>query len=409
MTDKYSSDFLVGSNISNPMKLPSPLTGEGLGERVKITLCRVFPLSLSLPRRGGRGRTNPRRAYSLPRSPIVSITSVAALRRATQTLCLLLGLLLGATAAQAGSVNYAQRDDVRQFITEMVDRHGFAGRELRRLFSRVHHQPAIVRAITPPAQAHAKSWQDYRALFLSRERIDAGLRFRERHSEALVRAAQQFGVPPEIIVAIIGVETAYGRNMGGYRVMDALTTLAFDFPRRGEFFRSELEHYLLYTREAGIDALGMLGSYAGAIGIPQFMPGSYRRFALDYDGDGRRDLRGSAVDAIGSVANFLSAHGWEAGQPVAAPAQVTDGRFRPLADAGIKPLYRVGDLGSFGVTHSQPLPPETLCALVELETPGQPAEYWIGLQNFYAITRYNRSSFYAVAVIELGRALAASP
>jgi len=343
------------------------------------------------------------------RSPIASIASLAAWRLATQVLCLLLGLLLGATTAQAGGVNYAQRDDVRLFIAEMVEKHGFTKRELRHLFGRVHHQPAIVRAITPPAQAQAKSWQDYRALFLSRERIDAGQRFRERHADSLARAAQQFGVPPEIIVAILGVETAYGRNMGGYRVMDALTTLAFDFPRRGEFFRSELEHYLLYTREAGIDALGMLGSYAGAIGIPQFMPGSYRRFALDYDGDGRRDLRGSAVDAIGSVANFLSAHGWESGQPVAAPAQVSGERFRALADAGIKPVYRVGDLGSFGVTLSQPLPPETLCALVELETPGQPAEYWIGLQNFYAITRYNRSSFYAVAVIELGRALAASP
>ena len=321
----------------------------------------------------------------------------------------------GAFAAEPG--NYGQREEVHQFIAEMVERHGFVGRELRKLFSRARYQPAIIRAMTPPPEAPVKSWQAYRALFVSHERIEAGARFRERYDEALARAAREFGVPAEIIVAILGVETVYGRNLGVYRMIDALATLAFDFPRRSEFFRSELESFLLYARESGIDVLSAQGSYAGAFGIPQFMPGSYRRFAVDYDGDGRRDLNSSPVDAIGSVANFLRAHGWEAGRPIAAPAQVSGESFRTLIDAGIKPVYRIADLPAYGVTVgmapvfgvaqvfgvAEALPPETGCALVELETPGQPPEYWVGLQNFYALTRYNRSSFYAIAVLELAR------
>ncbi len=323
-------------------------------------------------------------------------------------LALLALVAAGAVAAQPGANagTYGKREDVHLFITEMVERHGFVGRELRKLFSRARYQPAIIRAMTPPPEAPVKSWQAYRALFVSRDRIEAGAGFRERHAGTLARAAQEFGVPAEIIVAIIGVETVYGRNMGAYRVIDALTTLAFDFPRRSEFFRSELESFLLYARESDIDVFAAQGSYAGAFGIPQFMPGSYRRFAVDYDGDGRRDLNSSPVDAIGSVANFLRAHGWEAGQPVAAPAQVSGEAFRTLIDAGIKPVYRVADLAAFGVGVSEPLPPEAGCALVELDTPGRAPEYWIGLQNFYVLTRYNRSSFYAVAVLELAREIA---
>jgi membrane-bound lytic murein transglycosylase B len=322
-----------------------------------------------------------------------------------RTLGVALALLaLGVTSAFAAQPgNYAKRVEVHEFIAEMVERHGFAGRELRKLFSQARYQPAIIRAMTPPPEAPVKSWQAYRALFVSRERIEAGARFRERYDGTLARAAQEFGVPAEIVVAILGVETVYGRNMGAHRMIDALATLAFDFPRRSEFFRSELESFLLYARESGIDVLAAQGSYAGAFGIPQFMPGSYRRFAVDYDGDGRRDLNSSPVDAIGSVANFLKAHGWEAGRPIAAPAQVSGESFRKLIDVGIKPMYRIADLGAFGVGISAPLPPEAACALVELETPGQASEYWIGLQNFYALTRYNRSSFYAIAVLELAR------
>jgi membrane-bound lytic murein transglycosylase B len=333
------------------------------------------------------------------------------MNRALRTVLALLALAAAQVCA-APSGNYARRDDVRQFIGEMVERHGFVARELRTLFGRARFQPAIIRAMTPPPEAPVKSWQAYRALFVTRDRIDAGARFRERYAAALARAAQEFGVPPEIVVAIIGVETVYGRNMGAYRVIDALTTLAFDFPRRGEFFRSELESFLLYARENGIDVLAAQGSYAGAFGIPQFMPGTFRRFAVDYDGDGLRDLNASPVDAIGSVANFLKAHGWEQGLAVAAPAQVSGDAFRKLIDAGIKPVYRIADLPAYGVAvvatagSAEALPPEAGCALVELESPGQAPEYWVGLQNFYTLTRYNRSSFYAIAVRELAREIA---
>lgn len=320
-----------------------------------------------------------------------------------------LAVLLGPAALSAAEPgNYTQREDVRQFIDEMVTRHGFSARELRKVFSKARYQPGIIRAMTPPPEAPVKSWQGYRALFVTRERIDAGARFRLRHAPILERAEREFGVPAEIIVAIIGVETVYGRNMGAHKIIDALTTLAFDFPRRGEYFRSELENFLLYARETGTDVLGAQGSYAGAFGMPQFMPGTYRRFALDYDGDGLRDLRTSPGDAIGSVANFLKGHGWEAGQPIAARARVTGEAYRKLVDAGIKPVYRISDLPSYGVTTTADLPVEAGCALLELETPGQDSEYWIGLQNFYALTRYNRSSFYAISVFELAREIASA-
>ena len=319
------------------------------------------------------------------------------------TLCLALGLLAGSAGAAGG--NYAQRAEVRQFIAEMVEKHGFVKRELVRLFRDTRFQPAILRAMSVPPESPARSWQAYRDLFVSPARIEAGVRFRGMHAATLDRASAEFGVPAEIIVAIIGVETAYGRNMGAWRVIDALATLAFDFPRRAEYFRGELEHFLLHARDEGIDILATRGSYAGAIGMPQFMPGSYRSFALDYDGDGRRDIEGSAADAIGSVANFLKAHGWAAGQPVAVPASVEGGSHRRLIDSGIRPQVRAADLASFGVSALAALPPEALCALIELDSAGQDSQFRIGLQNFYVLTRYNRSSFYAAAVLDLAQAL----
>jgi len=318
---------------------------------------------------------------------------------------LLLALALGAAASADAATPYTRRQEVREFISEMVDKHAFVKQELRALFARARFQPAIVKAITPPAETRARSWQAYRALFLTRERIDAGIEFGERHRDALARATARYGVPEEIIVAIIGVETVYGRNMGNYRVIDALTTLAFDYPPRAEFFRGELEDYLLYARDAGIDVLGLKGSYAGAIGIPQFMPGSYRRYAVDHDGDGRQDLSGSFADAIGSVANFLKAHGWESGQPAALVARVDGQNYRKLVDAGIKPTYRYGDLASFGVKTDDAANADAPCALIELASPGAESEYLVGLGNFYVLTRYNRSSFYASAVLELARAV----
>jgi membrane-bound lytic murein transglycosylase B len=319
-------------------------------------------------------------------------------------LCLCLARPAGALAATP----YNKREDVRQFIAEMVEKHGFVRKELNLLFSRATFQPSVIKAITPPLEPQARSWQAYRGLFLTRERIEAGAAFRARHAEALARATELYGVPEEIIVAIIGVETVYGRNTGSYRVIDALSTLAFDYRPRAEFFRAELENYLLFARDAGIDTLGLRGSYAGAIGIPQFMPGSYRRYAVDHDGDGRQDLSGSFADAIGSVANFLKAHGWEAGRPAAFTASVQGERFRKLVDAGIKPTYRFGDLEAFGVRAGGEVEAQAPCALIELETPGEASEYLVGLTNFYVLTRYNRSSLYAAAVLELARAVKAA-
>ncbi|MBE0622212.1 MAG: lytic murein transglycosylase B [Burkholderiales bacterium] len=328
-------------------------------------------------------------------------------RLARLVLCSLLAFALSSSISTAAGkpAPYAARKDVRQFISRMVEQHGFARKELRTLFRHARFQPAIITAITPPTIARARSWQDYRALFITPRRIEAGVEFREQQRESLARAAALYGVPEEIIVGIIGVETVYGRNTGNYRVIDALTTLAFDYPPRADFFRSELEHYLLYTRDAGVDALSLKGSYAGAIGIPQFMPGSYRRYAVDLDGDGKRDLSGNFADAIGSVANFLKEHGWETGEPVAYPAQVQGEAFRALIDAGIKPNYRCGDLAAIGVSTTGETRPDALCALIELETPGETSEYLVGLKNFYVLTRYNRSSMYAAAVLELAQAV----
>lgn len=312
----------------------------------------------------------------------------------------------GLTAEAAG--RYAARKDVRQFIAQMVDKHGFDREELYTLFSRARYQRSVIAAIKPPREPRARSWQAYRAQFITSERIEAGVEFRMRRHEALARAAERYGVPEEIIVAIIGVETVYGRNTGNYRVIDALTTLAFDYPPRAEFFRGELENYLLFARDAGIDVLALKGSYAGAIGIPQFMPGSYLRYAVDLDGDGTPNLSNSFADSIGSVANFLKQHGWATGEAVAYPAQVRGERHRELISAGIKPAYRCGELADFGVKTEGEVSSEALCALIELETPGEASEYLAALGNFYVLTRYNRSSMYAAAVLELAQSVKAS-
>jgi membrane-bound lytic murein transglycosylase B len=313
-------------------------------------------------------------------------------------------LIVAAPQSHASAASYAKRDDVGQFIAAMVQKHGFSKKQLESIFRRVQAQPAVLKSMTLAPES-SRAWQSYRAIFVNPTRIEAGVRFWNRHAEALERASAEFGVPEEIVLGIIGVETTYGRNMGTYRVIDTLTTLAFDSPNRGEFFRSQLESFLLYTRETKSDVFRMKGSYAGAIGIPQFMPGSYRRFAIDYDGDGRKDLADSPADAIGSVANYLREHGWQRGEGIAMPATVDAPAARLLVDSGFKPLYRAADLASFGVKPARSLDDDTLCSLIELESPSLPPEYWVGLHNFWVLTRYNRASFYGIAVMELGRAV----
>ena len=305
---------------------------------------------------------------------------------------------------------YGKRDDVRGFVREMAERHGFVEHELKFLFSRARREPAILAAIVPPKDAAGRSWLAYRARFVTDARIAEGADFWRRHAAFLERAAREHGVPEEIIVAIIGIETQYGRQMGTWRVIDALATLAFDYAPRAEFFRGELEQYLLYAREAGIDIFSVRGSYAGAIGIPQFMPGSYRRFAVDYDGDGTIDLRASPADAIGSVANFLVKHGWRRGERVYLPARViggNTGEHRSLVEAGIEPKTPLSEMKRYGIETRTDLALETPVALIELESPGAMTEYRLGLRNFYVLTRYNRSVLYASAVNDLAQEIKA--
>ncbi len=316
---------------------------------------------------------------------------------------LLWGAALLACSAQAKSPSYAERPEVQAFIRELAARHGFAEQELLHLFSKVHRTEPVLEAIQPPPPK-ARSWEEYRANFVNPQRIAAGKAFWKAHRRSLERAEQHYGVPAEYIVAIIGIETYYGRYAGRWRVVDALTTLAFDYPARSPYFRSELEHYLLLSRDTGADVFSMRGSYAGAIGIPQFMPSSTRRFAVDFDGSGAVDLRHSAADAIGSVGNFLKEHGWQAGSEVLYAASVSGEAWRPLADGSVDPKHSLEDLRKSGVEFPAAGAPAQ-AALIELETPERPSEYRVGLQNFYVLTRYNRSAFYASAVHDLAQEL----
>jgi membrane-bound lytic murein transglycosylase B len=313
-----------------------------------------------------------------------------------------LGALAAAvcTASFAAQPGFVKRPEVQSFIADMSTRHGFVSAELESLFSRARFDPDVIRLITPKPPGE-RSWQRYRANFVNERRIAEGVRFRAENAAALARAESQYGVPADIVVAIIGIETEFGRHTGTFRVVDALATLAFDYPTRADFFRSQLEEFLLFARDDGYDVFGVKGSYAGAMGIPQFMPGSYRRFAVDFDRDGSRDLFDSPADAIGSVANFLKEHGWQRGEPVAYPASVEGDGYRTFVDGGIRPRYRADALRAAGVTFSSEATPDTMCVLVELESPDASPDHYVGLHNFYVLTRYNRSSFYAAAVIEL--------
>ncbi|MSQ18801.1 MAG: lytic murein transglycosylase B [Betaproteobacteria bacterium] len=313
--------------------------------------------------------------------------------------------------AASARTPYADRPEVIEFANQIAKRHKLEAASILKSLRQAKHQATIVRWMEPlpPSQ---RSWKAYAGRTLTSSRIDEGVQFWTANQAALVRAHERFGIPPEIIVSIIGVETNYGKNTGSWRVLDALTTLAFDYPRRGAFFRSELEYFFVYAKETGTDVEALKGSYAGALGIPQFMPGSYLRYAIDFDGDGRRDLVNNVVDAIGSVGNFLSEHGWQPNEPVAFPVSLTGEAHQLPLSAGIEPRFRVGELDQYGITLNgaalnQPVNEDALCALIEFETPNKPSEFWIGLKNFYVITRYNQSSFYAMSVNALAEAVKA--
>jgi len=310
-----------------------------------------------------------------------------------------LALALTTQLAGANVGSFAELPETAAFADDLARRHGFDANQLLTHFASIRPNAQVLQLIAPPTLPTQRSWERYRPRFLNTLRIEGGVNFWKENALTLARARAMYGVPEEVIVAIIGVETHYGRITGGFSVLEALATLAFQYPRRAEFFRSELEQFLLLSRENGLDPLSVKGSFAGAIGIPQFMPGSQRRYAVDFDGDQRVDLSNSVADAIGSVARFLEQHGWQAGQPVAVPARLSGALDPALIEAGIRPSLKVADLQARGIEAAAA--PDATVTLVDLVSPGKATEYWLGYENFYVITRYNRSSFYAMSVFQL--------
>jgi len=306
-----------------------------------------------------------------------------------------------ASTTQAG--DFSQRPDVADFIAEMHERNGFSTTELDAAFRLAHRLPAVLKAIRPPANPAIRSWQTYRGRFVEPKRIALGSRFWREHQAEFSAASQRYGVPEEIIAAIIGVETIYGQHMGRFTTFDALATLAFDYPPRAPLFRRELEALLLLARDEKRNVRDYKGSYAGALGLPQFLPSSLRNYAVDFDGDGRIDLAASPADAIGSVARFLAEHGWQSGQPIYLPAKAEGDKVAEAIALGIEPKLQPADLAAYGIsTDPAPTLPATL---VDLISPNAATEYRLGFRNFYVITRYNKSSFYASAVADLAEAL----
>ena len=297
----------------------------------------------------------------------------------------------------------ATRSDVQRFIKQMAAQHGFSEAQLTAMFSQIVSRNDIIAKITRPAEK-TKPWRDYRKIFLDEPRIQGGVEFWRAHAKTLERAEQIHGVPAEIIIAILGVETRYGRITGNDGVLEALSTLAFDYPKRAPFFRSELEHYLLLTREEAIDPLTLSGSYAGAMGLAQFMPSSYRAYAVDFDSDGHRDLWRNPTDAIGSVANYLSRHGWRRNQAIVVPATVQGQAYQSLLSQDLKPKYSVAELRRRAIIPQTPADDTKPAILLEL-LGDNGLEYWLGFDNFYVITRYNHSPLYAMAVYQLSQAI----
>lgn len=323
---------------------------------------------------------------------------------------------MGVTLIEGSGPAYAGRPEATALADEIAERHGLDRKWVRRTLGKARYVPQLAKLVVPPPVTAPRNWQQYRSRFLETERIQAGVAFWQAHRELLDRAGATYGVPAEIIIGIIGVETYYGRHIGRYRVIDVLATLALDFPQehpraaqRAAFFRAELGEFLKLRQQAGTDPFKARGSYAGAMGIPQFMPSSWARHAVDFDGDGRVDLVDSAADAIGSVASYFKAHRWQPGMPTHYPVDFDYERLDmpALLAPDIKPTFAVEQftakgilLGAAGRQHAGPL------ALVELQNGDYSPIYVAGTENFYAITRYNWSSYYALAVIELGQAVA---
>lgn len=302
-------------------------------------------------------------------------------------------------ASEARALSLAKHPALRDFCAEMAERHGFAPGELQKTFRCAALRPEIVQAMERPREL--LPWHEYRKAFVTDDRARHGVQFWRQHAADLARAREQYGVAPEIIVAVIGAESRYGRHAGSWPALDALATLAFQYPPRAAYFRKELEEFLLLARETGLDPCQVKGSYTGALGLPQFMPSNYRRLAVDFDGDGSRDLLGNPVDAIGSVAHYLRRHGWEPDAPVMDEARLKGTLYFWVEKLGLKPSLTVRQLAGYGVFPQGRNDPDRRAALVSLEGETGPF-YRLGYNNFYVITRYNLSKRYAMAVVELG-------
>jgi membrane-bound lytic murein transglycosylase B len=310
--------------------------------------------------------------------------------------------LLALCAEPAAAID-TRRGDVKEFIAHMAETYSFKKRALRKLLNNAEFQPAIIEAMSKPAEK-AKLWYEYRPIFITERRIQEGIEFWTAHRQALDQASIHSGVAPEYLAAILGVETFYGRRTGSYRVLDALVTLSFDYPAREKFFREELEQFLLLTRDGRLDPKTVKGSYAGAMGAPQFMPSNYRRYAVDADSNGRIDLWSDWPDVCASVGNYLKEHGWNAGEPVLGEATVAPEKAGELDGRKLVLSETVASLTAKGVTFDSPLPADAPALLIAADE--SDGVHWrVGYNNFYVITRYNHSALYAMAVYELATAV----
>lgn len=307
--------------------------------------------------------------------------------------------LMGNQVANAG---YDQHARFNEFATELEKEHGIPAKQTAAWLKDAERLDSVLKAIARPAEK-TKTWADYRKIFLTEKRISQGKKFLKDNAELLEKAEKEFGVPKEIIGSIIGVETYYGQRQGNYRVLDSLSTLAFDYPKRSLFWR-ELKEFFVMSQEQGVNPNDIKGSYAGAMGYGQFIPSSYRHYAIDYDGDGKKDLWTNKADAIGSVANYFKRHGWKKDQPVTQRVQVSGNKYTEAVNDRLKPKWTAGELKALGVTPTEPVQDDASATLVKLIGENG-AEFWLGNHNFYVITRYNHSRMYAMAVYQLSQAI----
>ena len=317
-------------------------------------------------------------------------------------IALLVSACAALMAANVAIAGYDQHERFNEFTKELEAEHGIKPEQAKIWLSKAERLESVLTAISRPAEK-TKTWADYRKIFLTEKRIEQGKQFLKDNAELLAKAEKEFGVPKEIIGAIIGVETFYGQRQGNYRVLDSLSTLAFDYPKRSLFWR-ELKEFFVLSQEQGVEPGEIKGSYAGAMGYGQFIPSSYRYYAIDYDGDGKKDLWTNKADAIGSVANYFKRHGWEKGQAVTQRVRVSGDKYEEAVNDRLKPKWVVSELKALGITPTKEVADDASATLVKLMGDNG-AEFWLGNHNFYVITRYNHSRMYAMAVYQLSQAI----